>query len=164
MVFHSLTMWFPFPCFPQQTFVGSYSLHHLQLIQGTYVVGTLFIGSRRNSLSQQLSSVTASDQLWRKLFCAWKLVDHWPGNYISDRAECGCNCPDHYNPLKGLCSLSACCQPGVAISERLSEPQVQSVAVVWFPALGVCAWRGRYCTVIMPELLIFMWIPLASQL
>lgn len=39
MVFHSPTLWSPFPCFPQQTFVGSYSLHHLQLIQETVLVG-----------------------------------------------------------------------------------------------------------------------------
>lgn len=120
------------------------------------LVGAFFIASRRNSLSQQLSSVIhCIGLLWTKCFVPRKPVDLIiTGLKITFfiGAECGCNCPDHYNPLKGLCCLPACCQPGVAIF----RPQILSVAAVWFPALGVCAWRGSHYTVIMPELLIFM--------
>lgn len=39
MGFHSLAVWSLFPCFPQQTFVGSYSLHLLPLIRETVLLG-----------------------------------------------------------------------------------------------------------------------------
>lgn len=129
-VFHSLTVCGL--CFPSQTFVGSYSFLPVPLLgQIVLLVGPLFLTTRIRStlFHKQIFTIYCYIreivEMWE---CVWYAL---PTKALTAlqvlfliRTKCGSNWwafPDQYNGESGLCSLSACRWPEVAIYKQVSN-------------------------------------------
>ncbi len=104
------------PCFPSQTFVGSYSLHPAQMLME--VVGEPF------SINRYLYRCIR--EIVERWYCVWDALQAStaPRVLVLIRQKCGsnwCSSSDQYNGESGLRSLSACCRPGVAIYKQVLD-------------------------------------------